>query len=342
MAVFGLPAKATKSQPSSIWKEASQINPWLAGDDGLEALGEVLPARWALASAQHQQVAGDLFVDVLARSLSGDTVVLEVQLGQSNHDHLGKLLTYCSIYKAQAAVWVVGDARPEHIEAINLLNQSDIAEFFLVKLEAVSVDGSPAAPLLTLITGPAVELKTAGHVKAELKHRDAARIAFWKDFLSEAVKHDPRFTSKTARASNRLGIPSSRLGIRYVVGLRQHTCSVEMVVLRGRKMKFGDPLLVMTEVGESKDTLDVQMKGEGVAPNVEWLYGPNPRVRVVLPGGGYEDPDNWPQVRMAVLATLDALIAATGPTLASLKSRPLVSPGVQDEDEEEESSADEV
>jgi len=74
------------------------------------------------------------------KTISGALVVIENQLERSDHDHLGKLLTYL--------------ARPEHVRAITWLNESSSAEFFLVKVEAVRIEASPAAPLFTLIVGP--------------------------------------------------------------------------------------------------------------------------------------------------------------------------------------------
>ncbi len=163
--------KVMKVTAAHIWKEVQQLNPWLASEAGLEALGTVLPERWRLISAEYQQPAGALYVDVLGTTGEGDTLVIEAQLRQSDHDHLGKLITYSAIYQAAAAVWIVGDARPEHQMAVNALNQAGSTDYFLVKIEGVRVQDSPPAPLLTLITGPAIELKRAGEAKASLTTR---------------------------------------------------------------------------------------------------------------------------------------------------------------------------
>lgn len=95
--------RVSKLPAQAIWREVQHLNPWLAGEEGRQALAEVLPPRWHLVEAAHQQVAGDLFVDVLGTNASGEKVVAEAQLGASNHDHLGKLVTYAAIYQAGAA-----------------------------------------------------------------------------------------------------------------------------------------------------------------------------------------------------------------------------------------------
>lgn len=263
-------------------------------------------------------------------------MVIEAQLGQSNHDHLGKLITYCAVYQADVAVWIVSDARPEHLEAINLLNQGGVAEFFLVKLESVSVGGSPSAPLLTLITGPTAELKTAGKVKAEMKASDARRIGFWAAFLPEAATIDPRFGAKKARPIYRMGVATQRLGIRYVVGLRQHSCAIELVVYPGKKQTFGAPAPVLTEIQESASSIQGAMAGA----ELEWLYGNRPRLRVTV-AGGCEDQASWQETIDTAIQTLQALVSATQPVLAKLTSRPAVGPAAQDAEDEEYAGSEE-
>jgi hypothetical protein len=333
--------KATKVPAASIWKEVQQLNPWLAGDEGRDALGEVLPPKWRLVSAEQQQVAGALYVDVLGKATSGEMVVIEAQLGQSNHDHLGKLVTYAAIYQAGAAVWIVGEARPEHQQAINALNQGGLAEFFLIKLDAVRVADSPPAPLLTLIAGPTADLQTAGKVKAALKSQDTRRLEFWEALLPEAaIQVDPKFAAKKARATTRMGIPTDRVAVRYVVGLQQHTTSVELVVLAGRKGKYGDASVVMSEIKTSAAAIQ-QVVGK---QSLDWISSSSrARLRIALAGGGYDDPESWPAVRSRVIASLARLIQATGPVLKSLRSRAVAHPGSEAvagaEEEEEEDEA---
>ena len=97
------------------------------------------------------------------------SVVIENQLGTSDHDHLGKLITYLTAIDAKVGIWIVADPKPEHIGAISWLNQTNLADFYLVKLEAVRIEESLSAPLLTLIVGPSEESKQVGEKKQEEK-----------------------------------------------------------------------------------------------------------------------------------------------------------------------------
>jgi len=63
-------------------------------------------------------------VDLLAEEPNGDYVIIKNQSGKSDHDHLGKLLTYLANLGAKTAVWICEDPQPEHVEAINWLNKT--------------------------------------------------------------------------------------------------------------------------------------------------------------------------------------------------------------------------
>lgn len=70
-------------------------------------------------------------------------------------------------------------ARPEHVAAIAWLNESSSADFYLLKVEAVRIGESPAAPLLTVIVGPSEETKTVGYQTKERAERQDIHCAWW-------------------------------------------------------------------------------------------------------------------------------------------------------------------
>lgn len=115
-----------------------------------------------LVNVDREQAAGSFSIDLVAEDEGGGTVIIENQLEKSNHDHLGKIITYLSAMEAKAAIWLVSDPRPEHVAAIAWLNESSSAAFYMVKVEAVRIGDSPAAPLFTLIVGPSEDTKDVG------------------------------------------------------------------------------------------------------------------------------------------------------------------------------------
>ena len=60
--------------------------------------------------------AGVFSADILADDGQERLIVIENQLEGTNHDHLGKLITYLSNLDAKIAVWVTSAPRPEHSE----------------------------------------------------------------------------------------------------------------------------------------------------------------------------------------------------------------------------------
>jgi hypothetical protein len=166
-----------------VWKhEALDFTTWL--QDNIDVLNEILDLN--LSSAEREQSAGTLNVDLVAEDESGNPVIIENQLGKSDHDHLGKVVTYLATIGAKTAIWIVADPRPEHVTAISWLNESQAADFDLLKVEAVRIGDSPPAPLLTLITGPSLESREVGATKQELKERHIIRQRFWAGLLEMA------------------------------------------------------------------------------------------------------------------------------------------------------------
>ena len=133
-----------------VWPhEALDFTPWL--EENIDVLNNAIDL--SLSIVEREQAAGDFSVDLVAEDESGNPIIIENQLERSNHDHLGKLITYLTAIGAKAAIWIVADPRPEHIGAISWLNESSSAAFYLIKVEAVRIGDSPPAPLLTLIVG---------------------------------------------------------------------------------------------------------------------------------------------------------------------------------------------
>ena len=105
------------------------LTPWLA--EHLDVLGDALGITIELE--EREWSVGAFSLDILARDQdSGEAVVIENQIEQSDHEHLGKLITYASGKDAKYIVWIVKDAREEHRAAIEWLNKisDDTIGFF--------------------------------------------------------------------------------------------------------------------------------------------------------------------------------------------------------------------
>jgi len=155
--------KITKLNPRDIWpKESKDFTPWLAKN--ISALGEALGMELELKDME--AAVGDFSLDLLAKDLgSGDTVIIENQLTQTDHDHFGKLLTYAAGFSASTVVWIAVNVRDEHRQALEWLNTKtdEDTRFFGVVIEVIKIDESKPAYSFKLVVSPSEWQKSNKH-----------------------------------------------------------------------------------------------------------------------------------------------------------------------------------
>lgn len=161
-----------KVELRKVWPdEAKDFTPWLS-EQGLDELGEALGLDLELQS--REAPVGGFALDMLcSESGTNRTVIIENQLGQTDHDHLGKLLTYAGGCDANVIVWIAEDFRDEHRQALELLNQrtGEDTAFFGVVIELWKIDDSHPAPHFKMVVVPNEWKKRIKTGESELSQR---------------------------------------------------------------------------------------------------------------------------------------------------------------------------
>ena len=184
----------------SVWRnEASGFSKWLAEEENLALLGKTIGIE-DLSLLETESQNGDFRVDLLCKDEStGNRVIIENQLEDSNHDHLGKIITYASGKDAKTIIWIVKHARNEHASAIKWLNEKtpiDVS-FFLIEMELWKIGNSKIAPKFSIIEQPNNwEKNTIG--ESNLSELERLQLRFWQHFKDIAPQLLKGFTIRSA------------------------------------------------------------------------------------------------------------------------------------------------
>ena len=288
-------SKLNKVELRDVWAhEAIDFTNWLAQQENLDTLSEEIGVDIQLIKTEAS--VGKFNVDILAEErASGRKIIIENQLEDTNHDHLGKIITYASGYDAEIIIWIVKDVRDEHQKAIDWLNEhtDENIRFFLIKIELWQIEGSNPAPKFEIMASPnewAKAVKTSPS-NGELSDTKLQQIEFWNKFKKYVRDNDTRIRLQTPRPQHwyNVSIRSSDGHVALTINSRENLIGCEVYIrknkdlfnfLRERKEE------IEKEIGETIEWVDaavasrIKIKKEvsgifdqGEAENYfAWLY----------------------------------------------------------------------
>lgn len=295
-----------------VWKdEARDFTPWL--EHNIDVLNEI--ADFSLSSVERERKTGSFSIDVVAEDNDGNTIIIENQLGKSDHDHLGKLVTYLVAIGAKAGIWIVSDPRPEHINAITWLNESSTTDFYLVKVEAVKIGESDPAPLFTLIVGPSEEGREVGKYKEEQSERYHIRHRFWTQLLERAKEKTQLHSNISPGSRNWLGTSAGKRGLNFNYVVREHNTQVELYIDRG-KDSVEENKSIFDTLDRDKDAIESKF-GEPL----QWQRLNNrkaSRIQKQIELGGWKDEKKWQIIHHELIETMIRFEKAMKPSIRKL------------------------
>jgi hypothetical protein len=292
-------------------REASHLTTWL--EQHIDVLCERLGID--LTVEQREAKVGSFNVDLLCSDVNGNPAVVENQLEPTDHDHLGKLLTYLVNMDAATAVWVTSEARPEHEKVIDWLNEStpDGISFYLVKAEAVTIDGSAPAPLFTVVAAPSEQIKRQGDEKKEWAERHYRRVEFWKGLLEKSKGKTTLFANISPSTNQWISTGVGKSGITLNYGIYKDHGGVDLYIdcdvdSAGARNK---------EIFDQLREQQVSIEEEYGRP-LEWQRLDTKRaarIRSTISGGGLATPEAWDSLQDEMIASMIRFEKALVPRL---------------------------
>lgn len=291
-----------------VWPhEALGLTTWL--EKNIDVISQVIDIE--LNNVEREKSIGDFNVDLTAEEKSGNIVVIENQLGKSDHDHLGKIITYLSNIGAKTAIWIVANPRSEHVKAVSWINESNIVNFYLLKIEAIKISGSQPAPLLTLISGPSEEGHRVGETKKELSERHILRKKWWTQLLERAKSKTKLHANISPSESTWVGRGAGRSGLAYNYITTQNYTGTELYIDTGDKVENE---LIFDKLYKEKNAIETVF-GEAL----QWQKHETKKACIIAKyyeGGGYRDDEGeWQKLHERLINAMILFHKAISPFL---------------------------
>lgn len=185
-----------------LWKhEQYDFSKWISKETNIEYLNDILGLT--LINIDTEVFVGPYRCDIVAEDeTSGSKIIIENQLEATNHDHLGKIITYASGLDAKVVVWIVKEAKEEHRAAVEWLNNNtnNNVNFFLIEIHAYTIGNSDPAPKFEVVEKPNdfVKRSKSNVGSDELNKSQSERLIFWEEFNQVVVSRGKPFNIRKA------------------------------------------------------------------------------------------------------------------------------------------------
>jgi hypothetical protein len=267
-----------------IWKnEEYDFSNWLAQEENLAQLSDEIGI--AIILLEKEASVGKCSVDILAEEEgTGRKIIIENQLERTNHDHLGKIITYAAGHDASIVVWIFKHITEEHRSAIDWLNENTGEDrlFFAIKIEAWRINNSDPAPKFEVICKPNEWAKVLKH-KLESKSLGATelkKLDFWTNLKSYAADKKITLFKQTPAPQHwyNISIGSSEAHIALTINTQEDRLGCEIYIddnkpmfsaLKSQQITLEQQLGAKLELIEAKKACRIVQRKESADIDVE-------------------------------------------------------------------------
>ena len=193
--------KLEKVDVRKVWEhEARDFSAWLVKPENLELLSDQIGID--IEPTGTEIGVGRFRIDILAEEpRTGHKIIIENQLEATNHDHLGKVITYAAGLDAKYLIWIVKDVLPEHLKAVEWLNEhlDDEIRCFLIKIEVWQIGDSKPAPRFEVISVKndwAATLKSTS-VVGDVSSTKLRQLEYWQNLCGYIRSKDQQIKLHT-------------------------------------------------------------------------------------------------------------------------------------------------
>lgn len=284
--------KLTEVDVRDLWKhEQYDFSNWLAKEENIKLLDDEIGLT--LMDINKEVYIGSYRCDLVAKDeTTGQIVIIENQLEATNHDHLGKIITYAAGLDAKTIIWIVKEAREEHKAAIEWLNNNSSEEigFFLIELHAYKINDSLPAPMFKVVEKPNNFTKTSkqNYSDKELNRSQNERLMFWEEFNTVIVAKGKPFSVRKPTTDHwydvAIGTSEAHLAINLVN--KENKIVLELYILDNKNL--------FDHIYEDKEKIEDTLQ---MSFSWERLDGKKAsRIKHDVLGLDFSDHSNYPQL----------------------------------------------
>jgi hypothetical protein len=216
--------------------EAHHFTPWLAKAENLEELGRAVDLDLELEGIEVS--VGPYYADILATD--GNTkVVIENQYSRTDHDHLGKMLTYAAGLQAQVAIWIAERFTEEHRQAVDYLNEVTTDDFrvYGIEMRLFRIGDSPPAPQFQVVCRPNDYLRSVNSARsnAAITDTQSLYLEFWTAWRNHTLAQTSRIRPQKPQPQHwtSLAIGRSHFSMELTISTQKRRIGCE-IYLRGK------------------------------------------------------------------------------------------------------------